>query len=55
MSRFTSGLVSGLVAGVALGMANALSDERYRERKVRDSRRAMKRAGHMIDDIKHFF
>jgi len=54
MSRFTTGLIGGLAVGLMLG-AGAMTDEKQRRRMKRDSRRAFKKAGHFIDDIKSSF
>lgn len=51
MHRFTGGLVSGLAVGMAIGMGFALTDDKYRRRMAKDSRRAMRRAGHLFDDF----
>ena len=55
MSRFTHGLISGLAFGLMLGASVHMTDEKHRRRMVRDSRRAIKKAGHFIDDIKSSF
>jgi len=54
MSRFTTGLIGGLAAGLIIG-ASCMTDERQRRRMMRDSRRAFRKAGHFIDDIKSSF
>ena len=54
MSRFTNGLIGGLAVGIMIG-AGLMTDEKQRRRMVRDSRRAVKKAGHFIDDIKSSF
>ena len=54
MSRFTSGLIGGIAVGLIVG-AGMMTDERQRRRMKRDSRRALKKAGHFIDDIKSSF
>ena len=51
MMRFTTGLVGGVALGVIIGTGVALTDVGYRRRMMRDSRRAMRKAGHMIDDM----
>ena len=55
MSRFTSGLIGGLAVGLLLGASSAMTDEKQRRRMMRDSKRALKKAGHFIDDIKSSF
>jgi len=54
MSRFTSGLIGGLAVGLIVG-ASCMTDEKQRRRIKRDGRRALKKAGHFIDDIKSSF
>jgi len=54
MSRFTTGLLGGLAVGLMLG-AGAMTDEKQRRRMKRDSKRALKKAGHFIDDIRSSF
>ena len=55
MSRFTSGLIGGLAVGLVLGVGCSMTDEKHRRRVMRDSRRAVKKAGHFFDDIKSSF
>ena len=55
MSRFTTGLIGGLAVGLMLGVGSSMTDEKHRRRMMRDSRRALKRAGHIFDDIKSSF
>jgi len=55
MNRFTSGLIGGLAVGIALGIGCTMTDEKRRRSMMRDSRRAIKKAGHFIDDIKSSF
>jgi len=54
MSRFASGLIGGIAVGLIIG-AGAMTDERDRRRIKRDSKRALRKAGHFIDDIKSSF
>ena len=54
MSRFTSGLIGGLAVGLIVG-ASCMTDEKQRRRMKRDSRKALKKAGHFIDDIRASF
>ncbi|MCL2572664.1 MAG: hypothetical protein FWE11_09710 [Defluviitaleaceae bacterium] len=54
MSRFTSGLIGGLAVGLIVG-ASAMTDEKQRRRMMRDSKRAVRKAGHFFDDIKSSF
>jgi len=51
MSRFTSGLIGGLAVGVIVG-AGLMTDEKQRRRMKRDSKRALRKAGHFIGDLK---
>jgi hypothetical protein len=55
MGRFTGGLLGGLAFGIAIGMGYALTDDKHRRRMAKDSRRAMKKAGHFFEDIKDMF
>ena len=55
MGRFASGLVSGIAAGIAIGVGYALTDDKYRRRMMRESKRNMRRAGHFFDDMKNMF
>jgi len=54
MSRFTSGLIGGIAVGLIVG-ASVMTDEKQLRRMKRDSKRAMRKAGHFIDDIKSSF
>jgi len=54
MSRFASGLLGGIAVGLIIG-AGAMTDEGDRRRMKRESRRALRKAGHFIDDIKSNF
>ena len=54
MSRFTSGLIGGIAVGIMIG-AGCMTDEKQRRRMKRDGKRALKKAGHFIDDIKSSF
>jgi len=51
MSRFTSGLIGGIAVGVIVG-AGLMTDEKQRRRIKRDSKRALRKAGHFFDDMK---
>ena len=53
--NFTTGLIGGLFAGLALGVASTMTDDKRRRSMMRDSKRALKKAGHFIDDIKSAF
>jgi hypothetical protein len=55
MNRFTGGLVSGMAVGIAIGMGFALTDDKYRRRMAKDSKRAMKKASHLFDDFRDIF
>ena len=55
MSRFTSGLLGGIAVGLAVGMGYTMTDKKHRRRVMRDSKRAIRKAGHFIDDIKSSF
>jgi len=54
MSRFTTGLLGGIAVGLIIG-AGAMTDEKDRRRMKRDSKRALRKAGHFFDDIKDVF
>ena len=52
MTRFTSGLISGVTVGLIVGASLiTATDSKQRRRMVRDSKRAMRKAGHYINDI----
>lgn len=55
MNRFTGGLISGLAFGIAIGVGYALTDDKYRRRMAKDSRRAMRKANHFFDDMRDIF
>ena len=54
MDRFTSGLVGGIAVGIIIG-AGFMTDDKQRRRMKRDSKRALRKAGHFFDDIKSSF
>ena len=54
MNRFTSGLIGGLAVGLIIG-ATAMTDERDRRKLMRDGKRTLRKAGHLVDDIKSKF
>jgi hypothetical protein len=53
MTRFASGLIGGVAAGLLLGSAFTFSatDSKERRRMIRDSKRAMRKAGHYFHDM----
>lgn len=52
MMRLTSAIISGIAVGMMIGAgATMSSDEHNRRRVVRGSKRALRKAGHIIDDI----
>ena len=51
MTNFTTGLVGGVALGIIIGTGIALTDSGYRHRMMRDSKRAMHKAGHAIEDM----
>ena len=55
MSRFTTGLIGGIAVGLIIGVGSSMTDDKHRRRVMRDSRRAIKKAGHMFDDFKSPF
>ena len=50
MNRFASGLLGGIAVGIVIG-AGYMTDEKQRRRMKRESRRALKKAGHFFEDI----
>ena len=55
MNRFTTGLIGGLAVGLVLGIGSTMTDDKRRRSMMRDSKRALKKAGHFFDDIKSSF
>jgi len=53
MTRLATGLIGGVTIGLLVGAGFTLSatDTRERRRMIRDSKRAMRRAGHYINDM----
>lgn len=52
MTRFTSGLIGGVTVGLLVGASIiSATDSSQRRRIIRDSRRAVRRAGHYFNDI----
>ncbi|MCL2387304.1 MAG: hypothetical protein FWC89_07110 [Defluviitaleaceae bacterium] len=54
MMRLTGAIVSGVTVGLLIGAGVttiAATDQRQRRRIMRDSRRAMRNAGHYFHDI----
>lgn len=53
MVRFATGLIGGVTVGLLVGAGFTLTatDSRERRRMIRDSKRAMRKAGHYITDI----
>ncbi|MDR1537761.1 MAG: hypothetical protein LBU32_07155 [Clostridiales bacterium] len=54
MHKFATGLITGSLIGIA-GLAWALSDTKTRKRMARDSKRAVRKANEMIDNVHDFF
>jgi len=54
MNKFTSGLIAGGIIGAA-GFAVAMSDKRSRRHVMREGRKAMKKAGHMVENVTDMF
>ena len=50
MSRFTNGLIGGIAVGIIFGTAMATT-EKQRRRITRDSKRALRKAGHYFEDL----
>ena len=55
MNRFATGLIGGLAVGIAIGIGSTMTDDKRRRSMMRDSKRALKKAGHIFDDIKSAF
>lgn len=53
MQRFTKGLIAGGVLGT-IGLGYALSDRRTRKKMVKDGKKAMNKAGRMVDRMDLF-
>ena len=52
MMRFTSGLMGGIAVGLIIGAsATVASDEKSRRKMIKTSKRALKNAGEVFDDI----
>ncbi|MCL1844196.1 MAG: hypothetical protein FWF79_10330 [Defluviitaleaceae bacterium] len=52
MSRFTTGLIGGVTVGLLVGAGFGLTaDGKQRRRILRDSRRAVRKAGHYFNDM----
>jgi len=53
MMRLANGIISGVAVGVIIGtgITIAATDSKQRRRMVRDSRRAVRKAGHYFHDI----
>jgi len=50
--RFATGLLSGVAVGLLASMGViATTDKKTRRRMMRDSKRAVRRAGHYVHDI----
>ena len=54
MSKFTSGLIAGGIIGAA-GLAVAMSDKRNRRQIMREGRKAIRKAGHMVENVTDMF
>ena len=53
MTRITGGLISGVAIGIIIGTGLTISatDSKQRRQMIRDSKRAVRRAGHFVHDI----
>ncbi|MDR0272968.1 MAG: hypothetical protein LBI27_06590 [Clostridiales bacterium] len=52
MARFATGLLGGVTVGIIVGAGLiTATDSKQRRRMMRDSRRAVRKAGHYISDI----
>ena len=54
MNKFTSGLIAGGILGAA-GLAVAMSDKRNRRYMMREGRKAIRKAGHMVENVTDMF
>ena len=52
MTRLTGVLIGGIAVGLLIGTGVTMStDDKQRRRMMRESKRAIKKAGHFIEDI----
>jgi len=53
MTRFASGLIGGITVGLLIGAGFTISatDSKQRRKMIRESKRAMRNAGHYFNDI----
>jgi len=53
MIKFANGIISGVAVGVIIGtgITIAATDTKQRRRMVRDSKRAVRKAGHYFHDM----
>ncbi|MCL2564920.1 MAG: YtxH domain-containing protein [Defluviitaleaceae bacterium] len=54
MTKFTTGLIAGGLLGAA-GIAVAMSDKRQRRHMLKGGRKAIKRAGHLVENVTDMF
>jgi len=52
--KFTTGLIAGGILGAA-GIAVAMSDKRQRRHMIKGGKKAIKRAGHLMDNVTDMF
>ncbi|MCL1885121.1 MAG: hypothetical protein FWF81_15360 [Defluviitaleaceae bacterium] len=53
MTRFAGGLISGVTVGLLIGAGFTITttDSKERRKMIRDSKRAMRKASHYINDM----
>ena len=54
MTKFTTGLIAGGLLGAA-GIAVAMSDKRQRKHMLKGGKKAIKRAGHLVENVTDMF
>ena len=54
MNKFGAGLLTGGILGAA-GIAAIMSDKRQRKHVIKGSKKAFKRAGHIVDNVTDLF
>ena len=54
MNKFTSGLIAGGIIGAA-GIAIVMSDRKQRKYVIKGGKKAIKRAGHLVENVTDMF
>lgn len=52
--KFSTGLIAGSILGAA-GIAVAMSDRRQRRHVIKGGKKAIKRAGHLMENVTDMF